>query len=165
MPDPRSAIARAADKLCRMVALSETFAGNLSYPDALARVHRRDASADTDRPLAVVSPGDKHDFELIAGGSQNHLRASGSLFLYLARDTQRHVLHDRVLAEEDAANWFGSVIEQVAELSGCDDPESEDSHLSIVRISRTLFDECDEDHWNSLGRFYFAAYLIEWGDG
>lgn len=164
MTNPRSALARAEDKLARMVALSSTFQGGRGYAEALRHVHRRDAAESIDRPLAVISPGDKHDFQLIAGGSQNHLRQSGSLFLYLARTTPPEFYDDRVLREDDAANWFFEIAEQVADLSGADDPEADESHLAITRISLLLFDECDPDYWAALGRFHFAAYTVEWGD-
>ena len=167
MPNPVSAIAIATEKLARMVALSETFAAGRTYPEARARVFRKNVIGLESRPFAVISPGEKHAFSLIAGGSQNHLRASGSLFLYLTRDTPEDFYNDSVAAEDDAANWFGLIAEQIAALSAADDPESFDgtSHLSIVSIERVIFDETPEDHWNSLGRFYFAGYSLDWGDG
>ena len=166
MTAPRSSLALAADKLARMVALSETFDGGRGYQAAAARVYRKNAVGTELRPLAVISPGEKHDLELVSGGAQNFLRPSGSLFLYLARDTPLEFHNDCVRAEDDAANWFGEVIEQVADLSARDDPESSDgtSHLAIVRISRVIFDEVDDQHWDALGRFYFAGYSVDWGD-
>lgn len=164
--DAVSPIAVAAEKLARMVALSPTFRGELSPEAAAARIHRRFLHGAPARPAAAIGQADAHSLELIAGGAQNHLRESGQLVLYLTRDTPPEFHDDPLGAEADAANWFGAVARDVAALSAADDPTSPwgESHLAIVRMQRQALFENDEEDWNSLGRFFFTLYAVDWGD-
>lgn len=160
-----------AYKLRRMVALSPTFAAAVAeiQPPAapLDKVLLRDCVATDARPYAVLSSGQSHNYKLIAGGGQNVLRPDGSLGLYLAKDTPDEFKADPVTAEFDASSFFGLVIDEIAARAGADDPEAADgtSHLPITSISLQHFDESPEEYWNSFGRFWFAVYLVEWGDG
>ena len=156
-----------AEKLRRMIAASPTFqaATRTTNPDdAEALVFMKSAIGDTPRPYAVISPGQKHSFSQIAGDA--FLRASGGLFLYLTMDTNGENFDDAIAAEFAAASFFGSVIDDVMALSRADDPSSpfDESHLSIVNADLGDFSANPEDDWQSLGRFHYAAYLIEWGD-
>jgi hypothetical protein len=121
------------------------------------------------RPLAIVSMGDQFSYQLIAGGEQNYFRPTGSLFLYLARDTNPDYYEDRVSAEFDAWNFFGSVLTDVIDLAAADDADSpfdpEESHLSIVDMDVQAWGETDKKNWESLGRFFWAAARVVWGDG
>ena len=165
MPD--SSLKLAARKLARMASLSETFRDGVSVDFAADHmIFRRNVIGAEKRPYAIISPGDAHTLTLVGGGEQNQLRPSGSLFLYLAQDTPTHLYNDNVAAEDEMSNYFGAIIEEIADLAAADDTGSEDgtSHLAIVRMTRVAFDESDEKNWNSLGRFYFAGYLVEWGD-
>lgn len=133
--------------------------------DAAERIFLKDAVGTERRPLAVIAPGQGHEYNLIAGGAQNWLRASGSLFLYLARDNEAPYLDDNLEAEFAAANFFGQVIDELAERSGADYGDTELTHLSITRIALLDFGETPEEQWQSVGRFWFAAYSLDWGDG
>lgn len=133
--------------------------------EASQRVFFKDAVGTERRPLAVISPGQGHEYRQIAGGAQNWLRPSGSLFLYLARDSEPPYVDDNLEAEFAAANFFGQVIDDLAERSGADFGDTQLTHLCITRMALLDFGETPEDHWHSLGRFWFAAYSIEWGDG
>lgn len=150
-----------------MVASSPTFqaaTGTTNFDDTEALVFMKSAIGDTPRPYAVVSPGQKHSYSQIAGDS--FLRASGGLFLYLTMDTNGENFDDAIAAEFAAASFFGSVVDDIANLSRADDPSSpyNESHLSIVGIELGDFSANPEDDWQSLGRFHYAAYMIEWGD-
>lgn len=169
MTTPTSALSLAAAKLARMVALSATFQAETGGTAASAarRVFRRAVSDPQPRPLAIVSHGENHSGRLVAGGAQNWLRESASLYLDLARDVPVEHQSDELAAEEDAVNWFGNVITDVHALANQDDADSVDgtSHLAIVRFDRLGFAQTDQQDWHSLGRYYFARYELFWGDG
>ena len=167
--DVKGSFALPVLKLRRMVALSETFqreAGCQEHAAALDRVHLHNAIGNPNRPNAVVSPGDGHDYTLKSGGAQNYLRPSGSIFLYLSIDTPQEYYSDTVRAELYSGTFFGQVMDEVVSLSNADDPGSSDgtSHLSIAGATQIAFDESSEDDWESMGRFYWCGYLVRWGD-
>lgn len=127
--------------------------------EALESIYLRNAVGTERRPLAVITPGFAHRYTLIAGGAQNYLRPAGSVYLYLARDTDPPYLEDLVEAEIAAANFFGQVIDDLILQAG------EDDKLAIVSVDLIAFDESPEETWQSpSGRFWFAAYSIGWGD-
>jgi hypothetical protein len=173
MPSPAitGSLALPAYKLRRMVSLSPTWIaacdGTDKPVDAPDRVWLRDVIGEVARPYAVVSIGAVHGYTLAFGGEQNWLRPNGQLFVFLTVDTPQEYYSDRVSAEYHAASLFGGVIDDVAALSAVDDPASEDgsSHLMITNIQLQQFGENPEENWQSLGRFFYAGYSFDWGDG
>lgn len=165
MPQPITPVgsfAESAAKLRRMLAESPTWqtaCGASGEAEALESIYLRYALGSAARPLAIISPGGTHQYNLIAGGAQNFLRPSGSVYLYMAVDSIEPYRDDPVEAEFYAANLFGQVIDDIAGLAGVDD------RLSITGMALMDFDETPEEDWKSLGRFWFAAYTIDWGDG
>jgi hypothetical protein len=162
-------LATPAQQLRQMLAESSTWqtALGVSTPAAaLGKIAFRDISGERSRPHCVITPGTQHTWELIAGGGQNYLRPRGSLFVYLAADTPPQYWADQVEAEYWAASLFGSIIDDIAALAAADssDPEAELSHLSLVRINLLQLDESPESLWASVGRFWWCAYQVDWGD-
>jgi hypothetical protein len=164
-----------AAKLRRMVALSATFQQALGIDEeteaenaasALEKVYLKSYVGRVPRPIAVVSMGESFDWSVVSGGDAYHLRPSGSLFLYLAIDTDARYVEDRVSAEWTAWDFFSGVLEDVAALSCADDADSEfdESHLPITRISVVGWGENPREQWNSDGRYYEAGILMNWGD-
>lgn len=165
-------VAIAAEKLRQMVAESATFQAEISAADrdaALTRVFVRNVLGEPTRPHAIVSMGDTLHFRIIGGGDQTYLRPDGSLFLYLARDTNPELYEDQVSAEWDAWNYFSAVLTEIADLAGADDPDSpftpQESHLGIVDMDVQNWGETKEEDWETLGRWYFAVVRVAWGDG
>lgn len=160
-----------AHKLRRMVELSPAWQDAIREtdrpPDAPNRVWLRDVIGTVARPFAVVSVGAVHQLLLQFGGGRNYLRPNGQLFLFMTVDTSPLFYEDRVAAEFEAASLFGRVVDDVAELSAADDTESEDmtSHLAITSIELQQFGEVPEENWQSLGRWFFCGYTVNWGDG
>lgn len=151
----------AAEGLARILADCPTWQRGCGVASAaLARdfIYFRNAVGTVRRPYAVISPGDEHGYNLIAGGAQNYLRPDGNVFLYMAHDTEPPFVDDNVEAEFDATNFFGSVIDEIACQAGQDDK------LSITNIRRAFLDETPETDWQSLGRYWFCGYFITWGD-
>lgn len=173
MPAPTisGSLALPALKLRRMVELSPTWQqaidGTDRPVDAPYRVWLRDVVGEVARPFAVVSIGGVHAYTLQYGGDQNYLRPSGQLFLFLTIDSPPEYNDDRVSAEFYASSILGSVIDDVVSLSAADDPGSEDgtSHLMITAARLEQFGENPEEHWQSLGRFFYMGYTFDWGDG
>ena len=173
---PGKTLSIVAAKLRRMVSLSATFQsargvdGGTDEENAAAALEfvflKSLVGNQPSRPFAVVSMGESFDWAVVSGGDANHLRPSGSLFLFLTVDTDPQFLEDRVSAEWTAWDFFSGVIEDIAVLANADDPgsEFEESHLSIVGISLVGWGENDRDEWKSQGRFYEAGILIRWGD-
>lgn len=168
---PTSELAIATAQLRRMFALSATFqseGGFPSYEIALESVYTRSVDPTTvPRPHVILMPGDRHDLNLVAGGAQNELRHAGSILVYLSRDVSAEHLSDSVAAGLEAENFFGTVIEDVAKLSGADDTASafERCHLSVHHITRLSFEPVAFGKKGSQGAFFHTVYLFEWGDG
>jgi len=160
-----------AQKLRRMVALSpawqEAIRGMERPLEAPDRVFLRDALGEYDRPLAVVSPGATHGYQLAYGGEQNYLRPNGQLFLFITVNTPQEYYDDRPAGEFYASSLFGSVMDDVASLAAADDPQSDDgtSHLMITTIQLQGWGENPEENWQSLGRFFYSGWTLDWGDG
>ena len=154
--------------LRRMVAASATFQRDLfvnNSLDAAERVFLRNVLGTERRPYATIEPGPRHEFNLIAGGQQNDLRPSGSLFLYLARDSSIPTSDDLIESAFENASVFGQIIDEIACKAAGEDPlDAEFSYLPIVRIQMLAFDETPQECWQSLGRYWYAAYNVEWGD-
>lgn len=165
-----SSLALAAQKLRRMVSLSATFqsaTGTLTDTDAAAFVLEKLAGAQTVRPYAVVSFDEHYGHKLIAGGVQNQLRPFGSLLLYLTRDTDVNYYDDAISAGNTAMNFFGGVLDDVVALAAADDPGSADgtSHLAVTNTEMIDFNETAPETWNSLGRWFYGVFRVDWGDG
>ena len=155
----------AVEKLRRMCALSATFRGGKTYDQAFLKTFKKNVDGSIPRPYACVGRGASMLWKSHSGGDHEFLIPSGSVFLFLSRDTNPDFYEDRIAAEEDADNWFGLVVSEIAALSGADDPESFDGsgHLVIQQINEIGFGENDDGQWSSMGRFYSAGYLVEWG--
>jgi len=156
-----------AAKLRRMTSLAPTFqrACGGAVAEVLPRVFLRNVLGVEQRPYACVSLGQSHGHRLIAGGDRNYLRPFGSLFLYLTIDVPIELQGDSIQAELFAGSFFGQVIDEISELSAADDPAEDESHLPIINIDLVSFAETAQEHWKSLGRFWYAGYHLEWGDG
>lgn len=168
IPVPSGSFAEPAEKLRKMVALSDTFrmlTDTSSLAQALERVFLRE-SRDTDvRPFAVITTGEQHSYRLIGGGEQNWLRPSGSLLMFVEMDTPVAYQNDVTQADLWASTLFGRIADDVAALAGQDDRTGETSHLSITGMQLVEFMETPEEHWKSLGRYFYAVYSVQWGDG
>lgn len=173
MPAPAilGSMALPALKLRRMVELSQSWQdairGMEKPTESPNRVFLRDAFGEYARPIAVISPGTIHSYQLSSGGDQNYFRQNGQLALFLAVDTPQEYYEDRPAAEFHATSIFGSVIDDIASIAGADDTASEDgtSHLSITSIQLQSWGENPEENWKSLGRFFYCLYTVDWGDG
>lgn len=158
---PSQPISLAADRLRTMIARSATFqlqTGASSVSQASQRVHLKNIlGTDAPRPHAVISAGDEMQWGLTPGGA---LRSAGSLSLYIAKDTPKRYYSDIVQAEFDATNFFGAVLQEVV-----DQTVDVDEALLIRGINVQFWGENDEDTWQSMGRFYFLAASVSWGDG
>lgn len=166
-------MAKALVKARKMVALSSEFqaqTGSSDVDEAHQHVYTKDVFGEaTPRPAAVVSVGDSLRYGQVGGGSWNYMRKAGNIGLFLVRDTPKRYHTDQNAAEVDAWNFFGQVLDDVADLSAKQDDTSEfdpkESHLPITRIDVTNFGENDEEDWPSVGRFFFLSAILEWGDG
>ena len=152
-----------AEKLGRMLRASPTWlegtAGKLYPTDCDNGVFLRNAPEETPRPVAVIQPSDQATFRLIAGGAGNWLRPSGSVLLYMAIDVPDELQGDQVRLEWYVLDFFGGVIQEVANQAGVDDL------LSITQIQLVTFGPPDETDVPALGSFYFSVWNIAWGDG
>lgn len=114
------------------------------------------------RPLVIIGFTEDYRQHMIAGGERNQLRSSGTLTFFGIRNTPSAYITgdscDYSAAEVDHMNFFGSMLEDVAALSGWDD------NLSVTDIALRDFAEVDAKHWKELGRFYIASGLVFWGD-
>jgi hypothetical protein len=156
--------------LRRMIAMSPTFQaarGVDNWTDALAGVKLKDVDPTlTNRPLVCVFTESLH-WRLIAGGAQNVLRPDGTLFMWVVQDVDPADYEDT----ETAAIKFGNfleLIDDVAALAGADqtlDSSFPDSHLPINSISLIAQNESARELWKTeCGRFYWAAFAVQWGD-
>lgn len=169
MYTPQEALATATYKLRRMVAASSTFQGELgvsTQDEALPYVHIKDFDLEDERPVASILPTDFR-FGMVSGGGQLFLRPAGKLFLYLAVDADL-TLDGPVDQFLKAADFVGGVVGDVAALSEADQSSDSDvpsSELAITEINMIGMGETPEEDWRSLGRFWFAAYDVDWGIG
>ena len=156
-------LAKPADLLRTMLAsvpAFQTFVGIGSAAAALGKIHLKHINVENDsRPYASISPGVKHGYRQVAGGSRVYLRPFGSLFLYMARDVAAGDVDDPLAAEFDAAEVFGLAIDGLMAISG------EDDNLAITGCEMVVFGTPSEAEVKSLGHFYFCGYHLEWGEG
>lgn len=154
--------------LRRMGSLSATFQaaiGGNTAALALTRIFLKEADGKEPRPCMVIST-DGGAWQQVAGGSQNQLRPSGVLFVWLAMDL------DIGLSPSDAmleyANFHGGVGDDLAALSGQDqtaDSTVPESHLAITRMHDIPPSEAPKEFWPAGKRFMWSAWIIQWGDG
>ncbi len=171
MVTPVSTTAKSIYLLRRMVAASATFqsaTGTGNQAQALNHVRVKDtADAIDQRPNAVVSRQRFH-WHQVEGGAQNWMLPSGSLYLYLTIDVPRQHLDDAANEVYAVENFCGGVIDDIVAIAGKDqttDSVLPDSELAIERIEELVTSENNPEYWESEGRFWFAAYMIQWGNG
>lgn len=157
-----------AHVLRRLVANSATFqaaCGVSTEADALEKTAIKGFPEQESerRPIAVVSP-DGLGTQLVA---VDHLRAQGSVFLYLAIDVAEQYFNLSDDAMFTALNFFGGVLEDIFASLGSDlaaDGLCDQLNLNIVNAQVLAWSETAEKDWPSLGRFYWMAVQISWGD-
>jgi len=161
IPTATSVAAIAAEKLREMFLASATLtaAGGGVYFGATPKLDDQNAYP---RPLFIIGLTEDFRYHMIAGGSQNQLRPAGTLAFFGIRNTPAVYINgsdcDYTAADIDHMNFFGAVLDDVAELAGVDD------NLMVTDIINRDFAEVDAKYWDQLGRFYFVSGTIHWGD-
>lgn len=160
-PVPKGTLSLPVTQLRTMVSLSQEFQAQTNSEnaaDALKNIAiTRVGEESRPRPFACVLLGDSHNFRMIAGGTGNLLIPDGNVGLYLTKNTNPLYKFDLDAATLDAANFFGTVIDEVVALAG------EESHLSITGVTLALFGDSGDEEQHSIGDFFFAVYLMAWG--
>jgi hypothetical protein len=157
-------------KLRKMVGLSPAWqaaVGLTGEPtDAIARVAFANELAANPRPHAVVSSTGMCAWSRISGGLENSLRPRGVLDLYLSRDIPTGVdtAAEELADREDALAWFMEVMADVALLSGQDDPDEAESHLSLVELRMGAVQQSLRETQRSAGRYWHTVIEVEYGD-
>lgn len=165
---PTAANALAIYKLRRMIGKSAAWqnqSGFANAEQARKAVRIKDFDFEDNRPNACISETD-FGWQTIAGGGQLFLRPSGSLFLYLAVDTPKQYAHDEQESFLFVSDFFGNVIEDIADVSELDqttDTDVSDSELNIHTITLIGIEETPRENWNAVGRFWHTGYQLEWG--
>jgi len=169
LPTPKGSFALPITQLRTMVSLSKEFqkqTNSDTATDALKSISFTRVGEDKrTRPFACVLLGDSHNFDQISGGDANFLIPDGNVGLYMTRNTNPLYQFDLDAATIDAANFFGTVIDEIVELSGKDNPREDVSHLPITSVSLALFADSGDEEQNSIGDFFFVVYLLTWGIG
>lgn len=161
IPVATSVAAMAAEKLREMFLASAAFAagGGGVYFGATPQLEDQTAFP---RPLFIIGLTEDFRYRMAAGGSQNQLRPSGTLAYFGVRNTPPQYITgdvcDYSAADIDHMNFFGTVLDEVAEQAG------EDDNLIVTDIINRDFGEVDAKYWDQLGRFYFCSGIIHWGD-
>lgn len=168
-PTPKGSFALPMVQLRTMVSLSKEFQRQTNSDtsgDALKHISfTRVGEDEKPRPFVCVMLGDSHNYRQISGGDANFLIPDGNVALYMTRDTNPLYRDDLDAATIDAANFFGTVIDQVVEYSGQDNTHSDVSHLPITTVNLSVFGDSGDEEQNSIGDFFFAVYLLTWGIG
>ena len=161
IPTATSVAAIAAEKLREMFLESATMkaAGGGVYFGATPKLEDQAAYP---RPFFIIGLTEDFRYHMIAGGSQNQLRPSGTLAFFGIRNTPSAYITggdcDYSAADIDHMNFFGAVLDDVADMAGLDD------NLIVTDIVNRDFAEVDAKYWDQLGRFYFCSGLVHWGD-
>jgi hypothetical protein len=168
-------------ELERMIACSPTYqslVGTTDWQQARDRIAFTEEDPTTfPRPICTVSL-EGHEFHQIAGGVQNVLRASGSLWIYLAIDVPSSMLlvsgshaSDQSLQRKNqlqyASNIFGGFLQDLAAASGLDqttDTDQIDSQLSAMKIVLRDMYHSPEEYWATVGQFWYLIATAHWGD-
>ncbi len=164
---PKGSLATPITQLRTMVSLSKEFqreTNSDTATDALKQIGlTRVGEGKRGRPFACIMIGDSHSAFQIAGGSKNFLIPEGNIGLYLTKDVNPLYRFDVDLATLDFANFAGTVADEIVELSGDNNSQSDISHLPITRHLLTNFGDSGDDEKESLGDFFYAVYLFDWG--
>ncbi len=153
----------------RMLALCATFqtlVGATTAAQAREHIFMKDTEGTERRPCAVIT-SQGTSFRLLAGGGQNQLRSSGTVFLWLAADSDPDDENNNVDGCLRFANIHGKIGDELAALSNVDqtaDTTVPNSHLSITSMTDIAPNETPPELWDSYGRFWWSAWIIEWGD-
>lgn len=168
-PTPRGSFAIPMVQLRTMVSLSKEFQKQTNSDtanDALKHIGLTRVGEDKrPRPFACILLGDSHNYRQISGGDANFLIPDGNVGLYMTKNTDPLYRDDLDSATIDAANFFGSVTDELMELSGKDNPQSEFSHLPITNATLAVFGDSSDEEQNSIGDFFYCVYLVTWGIG
>lgn len=168
-PIPRGSFALPMVQLRTMVSLSEEFQVQTNSDhakDALKSIGFTRVGEDKKpRPFACVLLGDSHNYRQDSGGDANFLIPDGNIGLYMTMDTNPLYRDDVDAATIDAANFFGTVIDQVVALSGQDNPQAEMSHLPVTNVTLAMFGDSGDEEQNSIGDFFYSVYMLTWGIG
>lgn len=154
--------------LRRMTALSPTFqqfSKSLSTADALRHVFFKEVEGDEPKPCGVVN-SESTVFTKIAGGDQAVMVPKGALFLWLALDTPVEYYEDPTSEYLNYLNFHGGIGQDIANLSGLDQTEDTlfpDSHLLINEMHEMAPSLNPKELWPSMGRFYWSAWIVNWG--
>lgn len=157
-------------KLRKMVGLSPAWQAAVGLTGdpaaAIARVAFGNEKADTPRPHAVVSSTGLCAWSRISGGLENSLRPRGVLDLYLAREmaSPNADPEEELIEREAALAWFMEVMADVALLSGQDDADEEQSHLSLVELRMGPLQRSLLEAVRSAGRYWHVVIEVEYGD-
>jgi len=166
-PVPKGSFALPMVQLRTMVSLSKEFQKQTNSDtsnDALKHIAFT-REAEKTRPFACILLGDSHNYQQISGGDANFLIPDGNIGLYMTKDTNPLYKFDLDSATLDAANFFGTVVDEVMELSAKDNPRSDISHLPIIGGSLAIFNDSGDEEQESVGDFFFYVYLFQWGIG
>lgn len=167
LPVPKGSFALPMTQLRTMVSLSKEFkkqTNSDTATDALDHIAFT-REAEKTRPFACILLGDSHNYQQISGGDANFLIPDGNIGLYMTKNTNPLYKFDLDSASLDAANFFGTVIDEIVELSGQDNSQDDISHLPITSVNLALFADSGDEEKNSIGDFFFAVYLLNWGIG
>lgn len=169
LPTPKGSLAIPITQLRTMVSLSKEFQKETNTDtatDALRHISlTRVGEKKRGRPFACIMIGDSHGASQISGGRKNFLIPEGNIGLYLTKDTNPLYRFDVDLATIDAANFFGTVADEVVDISADDNPRGEFSHLPVTRHRLTNFGDSGDEEKETLGDFFYAVYLFDWGMG
>lgn len=168
-PVPKGSFALPMVQLRTMVSLSKEFQKQTNSDtsnDALKHIAlTRVGEEKKTRPFACVLLGDSHNYQQISGGDANFLIPDGNIGLYMTQDTDPLYRFDLDAATIDAANFFGTVMDEVVELSAKDNPHADVSHLPVTNVNLAVFSDSGDEEQESVGDFFYAVYLLNWGIG
>lgn len=155
--------------LRRMVSLSSTFqtlVGATTAAQAIEHIYCKDTDGTERRPCAVIMHG-RTGYSLTAGGMQNQLRPSGSVYLWLFVDRDEDDIDNNADGILRFGNVAGGVTDDVVNLAGVDqttDTTVTGSHLQITSVSSVDIGETHPELRDSMGWFWWAEIVFEWGD-
>ena len=167
LPTPKGSFAVPIVQLRTMVSLSKEFQKQTktdTATDALSRVHLT-RKAEIIRPFACIMVGDSHNYRQDSGGDANFLISDGNIGIYMTIDTNPLYKFDLDSAVIEASSFFGTVMDEVVELSAKDNPRGDISHLPLTNVRLTMFDDSGDEESESVGEFFYAVYMVTWGIG
>lgn len=163
---PAGPLAESAERLFEIVAESPTFQtkGGFANPtEAKVEIHFADVEGQRESVVyAVITPGMQLSFNQISGGTQNFLYPQGDLGLLMYMVTDPDLYEDDVQREWEAANFFGGVLQDVADKAGLDLGDGK-GDLAIPGIDLLSYGETKHEDHEDLGRYWIAAASIRFG--